>query len=214
MKQLLAIRKILKSKKPTFTRHDAHKKKRVGTGWRRPKGRQNKMRLHRKGYAKIRSTGYSSPVDVRGLSKEGLTQNVVANLKDFTTLNAKKDGVIIASTVGGRKRIVLLDFIEKNNFTLINLDAKVARSAIDEKLALKSAKRKEITKRKESKAKAKEKAAKAAKEAKDKEKSEKEKDTADKQNINNPHVEKQEAINNDAKVEEKKEHDKVLTKKE
>ena len=200
MKQLLAIRKTLKGKKPTFTRHDAHKKKRVGTGWRRPKGRQNKMRLHRKGYAKIRSTGYSSPVAVRGLSKQGLTQNVVANLKDFQSLDAKKDGVIISGTVGGKKKLVLIDFAEKNNFTILNLDAKVVKKSIDEKLEAKKAKRKEVAKRKESKKKAKEKADKDAKAAAEKEKKEAEA--------------KSEEEKQAEKIEEKKEHDKVLTKKE
>ncbi len=208
MEQLLTIRKLLKGKKPTFTRHDAHKKKRVGIGWRRPKGRQNKMRLHRKGYAKIRSTGYGSPVAVKGLSKQGLTQNVVANLKDFQTLDAKKDGIIISGTVGARKKIVLIEFAEKNNFTIINLDAKATKKSIEDKVEAKKARRKVLLKRKDTKKKAKEKAA-----AKDDAEAKKEEVKTKMQDTEKP-VSKDVETEKEAKLEEKKEHDKVLIRKE
>lgn len=124
IKALLALRNKLKSKKPTFTRHDSHKKARVPTSWRRPRGRQNKMRLHTKGYARGRSTGFSSPAAVRGLSREGLTQNNVATLADFTGLDAKTDGVIIARTVGNRRRAELVAHAQKEGFTVLNIDVK------------------------------------------------------------------------------------------
>lgn len=121
IQKLIEFRNKIKSIKPIFTRHDAHKKTRVGEGWRRPKGRQNKMRLHRKGYAKGRSTGYSSPEAVRGLSREGLTQNMIRNIADFKDLNNKTDGVIISRTVGMKKKTDLINYAKENSFTVLNL---------------------------------------------------------------------------------------------
>ncbi len=212
MKELLTIRKILKSKKPTFIRHDAHKKKRVGTVWRRPTGRQNKMRLHKKGYARGRSTGYGSPVAVRNLSIQGLSQNIVANLKDFSSLDATKDGIIIAGTVGDKKRLSLVAFAEKNKFTILNLDIKKVRDSISKKLLSKKARKKDILKRKESK-RAKAKAAKAEAKKADEKKAETAK-TVKAELADKVLPSDKENTKKDVKLEEKKEHDKVLTKKE
>ncbi|MFW5977507.1 MAG: eL32 family ribosomal protein, partial [Candidatus Nanoarchaeia archaeon] len=124
MKKLLEVRRKLKAKKPSFIRHDAHKKKRISsTSWRRPKGRQNKMRLAMKGYARSRSTGFSSPQKVSGLSSEGLVQRLVVTKKDFENLDAKTDGIIFSKTVGAKKKLELIEYAQKNNFTILNLDA-------------------------------------------------------------------------------------------
>ena len=163
IQKLIDLRNKIKAKKPTFIRHDAHKKKRVGTSWRRPKGRQSKMRLNIKGYAKARSTGYSSPADVKGLSRNGLTQNIVSNMKDFNTLNNVNDGIIIAKTVGMKKKLTLVDYAIKNNFQILNFDVekfnkaytqmvenkKKQRASFSKKKALKETKEKAKTKTKE-----------------------------------------------------------------
>lgn len=193
MKALLELRKKLKSKKPTFIRHDAHKKKRVSLVWRRPKGRQNKMRLSRKGYAKRRSTGYGSPKEVEGLSREGFKQNLVHNINDFKSLDSKIDGVIIARTIGLRKKQEMLEFALTNGFTILNLKKENVDKAVAEKLAAKKQKKKQIDKRKETKSKALASSEKKSKEKEDK-KSEDKKSEEEK------------------KVEEKKEHDKILAK--
>ena len=51
-KDLLEFRKKIKAKKPNFIRQDAHKKGEIKKKWRRPKGLQSKMRLHKRGYRK------------------------------------------------------------------------------------------------------------------------------------------------------------------
>ena len=55
---LLKIRKRIKTRKPKFIRQDAHKKKEVNDKWRKPKGRDNQMRLKRKGYPQVVSIGF------------------------------------------------------------------------------------------------------------------------------------------------------------
>ena len=61
IKELLDKRKALKKKKPVFTRQDAHKKKKVGWKWRKPKGSDSKMRVGKKGYKRSVRPGWGSP---------------------------------------------------------------------------------------------------------------------------------------------------------
>lgn len=197
MEQIVEIRNKLKAKKPTFTRQDAHKKKRVGTGWRKPKGRQSKMRLHRKSYARGRSSGYGSPKAAYGLSREGFKQVVVAKVADFSGLDTKTDGIIIARTTGNRRKAELIDYASKNSFTLLNADSQSFKKSLDLVLEQKAAKKKELTKKRESK----DAAAKVA-EAKDKKKSEKATATKAKADVSE----------SEKKAQVKKEQDKILTK--
>lgn len=200
MKTIVEIRNKLKAKKPTFTRQDAHKKKRVGTGWRRPKGRQSKMRLHKKSYARGRSSGYGSPLAARGLSREGFKQVVVAKVADFADLDTKTDGIIIARTTGNRRKAELVEYATKNSFTLLNIDAQSFKKSLELALGQKAAKKKVLTKKREEKD-----AALTAAKAKEEKKAQKaEKSTAAKA--------KDEVSESDKKAQLKKEQDKILTK--
>jgi len=205
MKELLAIRKLLKRKKPTFIRQDAHKKKRVSDIWRKPRGRHNKMRLHIKGYARGRSTGYGSPVAVKGLSKQGLVQCVVTTLNDFANKNPKTDGIIISRTVGAKNRLALIDYAQKNNFTIINLDVDKVKQSIENQIAEKKSRKKDLLKRKETKEKQKKQA-----EKKKQEEQAKEKETAKAESVEEQSV----VESKEQKSAEKKEHDKLLIKKD
>jgi len=152
-KKLLAIRNSLKASKPTFRRHDSHKKKRVSASWRRPRGRQSKMRLHTKGYSRARSTGFGSPVAVKGLSRTGFTQNVVSNVLDFKSLNKANNGVIISRTVGMRRRKELIDFALKNGFIILNIIPEKFNKSFESIQAAKLEHKKMLASRKDSKAK-------------------------------------------------------------
>mgnify|MGYP001597110668 FL=1 len=102
IKELLVLRKRIKSKKPDFIRQDIHKKKRLDRKWRRPKGLHSKIKMRFRGRAKRVSAGYRSPKKVRGLHKSGLQQCVVRSLRDLKDLDAKKNGLIIAATLGDK----------------------------------------------------------------------------------------------------------------
>ncbi|MGM5480945.1 MAG: 50S ribosomal protein L32e [Nanobdellota archaeon] len=221
MEKLLKIRNNLKAKKPSFVRHDSHKKKRVGPSWRKPKGRQNKVRLHKKGYVKHVSTGYGSPAAVKGLSRDGLRQCVITTKKDFNTLDPKTDGIIISSRVGDRKREELVSYATENKFKILNFDSDRFKKDLKEKLDTKSSKRKDILKRRAKK----EKASKAKKdETKASEKDEKkttkqdsESSEAVQQKSDNSGAAKQDTTQQttpkqDSAQQEKKEYDKFLTK--
>lgn len=197
IKKLLDVRNKLKSKKPTFRRHDSHKKSRLSSSWRRPRGRQSKQRLQLKGYARRRATGYGSPSAVKGLSRNGLVQVLVTTKKDLLNLNPKTDGVILSKTLGNKKRSELIKEIIKLNLTVLNLDVEKFNKNLEAELKEKVSRKNSLTKKREAKAKisAKKKDSKAKKSADDKAKS------------------KPVLSDEEKKVAEKKEHDKILTKK-
>ena len=195
--KLVELRTKLKARKPTFIRHDAHKKKRVdGTVWRRPKGRQNKMRLHRKGYAKGRSTGYGSPKTAYGLSPQGLQQVVVRTAEELLALDAKSQGAIISKNVGDKRRGELLTLAQSKKIIVLNLSLDEFNKRIEAAKAEKKEHKKALAKRQEKK----DKAAAAAKKKDDKKEDKKEDETASESE-------------EDKKQQEKKEHDKILTQK-
>ncbi|MGE0793273.1 MAG: eL32 family ribosomal protein [Candidatus Woesearchaeota archaeon] len=148
IEKLIEVRNELKSKKPNFIRHDAHKKNRLEKNWRRPKGRQNKMRLNRKGYARGISTGFGSPKLVKGMSRNGLIQNVVNTIKDFETLDNKVDGIIISRKMGVRKKLIVVDYAEKNNFKILNLDSTKFKESYNKMIENKKKLKESMNKRK------------------------------------------------------------------
>ena len=186
MKELLELRKKMKSQKPKFIRQDAHKK-RLRKRWVKPRGLHSKIRLKKAGHAKKVSDGYRYPKEVRGLSKEGLKIILIYNENELKSIDKGKEGIIIASGVGLKNKISLLKMAKETGITVLNLK-------IDEYLT----KKEEMIKKKSEKRKVKE----------DKRKKKKEEKKDDKE------VKLEEKLSDDEKKEaEKKEKDKLLTKK-
>jgi len=103
-KRLLDVRRIQKSKKPTFLQTDSHKKKKLEDKWKRPDGIHNKTRYHQKGKCPRVEAGYGSPALVRGLHPSGFEEVIVNNVKDLGSMVAQKQAARIAHTVGAKKR--------------------------------------------------------------------------------------------------------------
>jgi len=137
MKELLALRKKLKKKKPKFYSQEYHKKIRLGKRWRKPRGTDSKVRLKLKGHVNRVSVGYGSPRKVRGLTRDGLNQILVSSSKDMQNLS-EKDGIILSSKLGLRKKLDLLKEIKSKNMIVINLkDIDVFIKKAEEKIAKK-----------------------------------------------------------------------------
>jgi len=118
---LLKIRKIKKRKKPEFLRCNAKNLKRLGEKWRRPKGKQNKLRRHFKSRGHIPSPGYGSPKDVKGLHPCGLEEIIVRNINDVMNVDPEKNIVKIARTVGKKKKMELIKIAEENKIKIANI---------------------------------------------------------------------------------------------
>ena len=195
MKKLIILRKAMKAKKPNFIRQDSHKKPRVGLAWRKPKGLQSKMRLSKKGYRKTVNPGYGSPKLVAGLSKEGLVKVNVACVKDLEKIDNKSQGIIINSSVGNRKRLDIFKAAKEKQITVLNIKDTEKYAAKIESVMMK---KKENKMKKDT---AKKKKAKAAEEKKSEKLESKVESKAE------------QPSDEDKKVAEKKEKDKILISK-
>lgn len=105
---------------PQFNRQDYHKKKRVPTSWRRPRGGLSKQRRGVKGKGDTVEAGFRSPEAVRGLHPSGFEEVRVHNADDLEDVDPDTQAVRIASKVGGRKREHIEEVAEDREIRVLN----------------------------------------------------------------------------------------------
>lgn len=120
---LLKTRIKIKSRKPTFKRFQSHQfaKLRKDDKWRMPKGMGNKVRRNRRGKPSMPTVGFGSPKAVRGLNRLGFVEVIVSNVADLAKVNQKEDTVVIASSVGKKKRLAILNEAKKLKLNVSNI---------------------------------------------------------------------------------------------
>jgi large subunit ribosomal protein L32e len=165
--RLLKIKARLKKRQPKFIRQDAHKHKRVKQVWRSPKGLHSKMRDSRRGYRVKIQGGYQTPQDVRGLDKHGLKPTIVATLTELSALDPKVQSVILKGTLGGRKRLAIIEAANAKKFTIINAAKDAAEQLKAKHAAQKTEKQQREAARSKKHEQLEEKAKKGKKDAKD-----------------------------------------------
>ncbi|AFU59240.1 50S ribosomal protein L32e [Candidatus Nitrososphaera gargensis Ga9.2] len=106
--ELLAARKKVAEKRPKFIRQESWRYDRLAENWRKPKGKDNKMRKQKSGMPAIVKVGYRGPRAARGLHPSGYTDNVVHNVAELARLDPKKDAARLGHTVGKRKRTEII----------------------------------------------------------------------------------------------------------
>jgi large subunit ribosomal protein L32e len=84
--------------------------------WRKPKGRDTKTRLKRRGYPKSPSIGYKSPS-----SKLKVNLNIPL-IHNETELNNTKSKIIILAKVGAKKKIDLIKKSQEKKIQIQNLN--------------------------------------------------------------------------------------------
>lgn len=93
---------------PKFLRHTSHKYSKLGRRrkkkqiWRRPTGRDNKMREQRRGKSAIVSIGYCKDKKIRG-TIDGKTPVIVRNVSQIEKI--QKSQIAILGNVGKKKKI-------------------------------------------------------------------------------------------------------------
>jgi ribosomal protein L32E len=104
-------KKATARKKPKFLRTDWHKKIRLGKGvkknlkWHGAKGRQNKLRLNRKGRMQRPKIGWGADASVKDFVG-GMEVVQVENVKEVEAVK-KNQGIIIAK-VGAKKKAEII----------------------------------------------------------------------------------------------------------
>ncbi len=108
------------------------KKKQV---WRKPTGRDNKMREKRKGYPAVVSIGYKK-------KKEGKKIIIVHTRKDFE--NIQKDAIVIFGKIGQRKKIELSNIAKEKKIKISNLDIEKFLKELEKKEKKKAEEKKKV----------------------------------------------------------------------
>jgi large subunit ribosomal protein L32e len=94
------------------------KKKQI---WRKPTGRDNKMREKRRGYPAVVSIGYSKNKKIKG-KIQGKEPVIVSNVGDLEKI--KKNQIIILGRMGKKKKIELVKKAKKKDLEIYNLNIK------------------------------------------------------------------------------------------
>ena len=106
--------------KPQFNRQDYHKKQRIPTSWRKPRGGLSKQRRRMKAKGPVVQAGFRSPTASRDLHPSGFEEVRVHNTDDLEGVDGDTQAVRIASKVGGRKRELIEDEAEEREIRVLN----------------------------------------------------------------------------------------------
>lgn len=105
---------------PSFGRQDHHKKQRVASSWRAPRGDQSKQRKGIKGKGAVVEAGYRTPTAARGKHPSGFDEVRVHRPADLDGVDPETEAVRIAGAVGDRKREAIEDRAEDAGIRVLN----------------------------------------------------------------------------------------------
>ncbi|MFH1365360.1 MAG: eL32 family ribosomal protein [archaeon] len=89
--------------------------------WRRPSGRDNKMREKRRGYPSVVSIGYGTKKQEKGLIQGKVPVKINA-IKDLEKM--KKEGIGVLGKLGKKKKLEIAKLAEKKGIKFSNLNSK------------------------------------------------------------------------------------------
>ena len=107
-----------------FIRRDSNRYSKIGKKrkklqkWRKPKGRDNQMRLKRHGYPKNVSIGYKKPKKESGKIK-GKIPVLVKNVAELNKVSKNK--IIIVGKVGAKKKLEIIKKSKEMKIPLANI---------------------------------------------------------------------------------------------
>ncbi|KXB06583.1 50S ribosomal protein L32 [candidate division MSBL1 archaeon SCGC-AAA382C18] len=101
-------------------KRQGRKYKSVKDSWRKPKGGDSKMRKEKKGKPPLVKIGYRKPKSERGKHPSGYREVLVHNSNDLDEVDPETQAVRIASSVGKRKKMQILDEAKENGMKVLN----------------------------------------------------------------------------------------------
>ena len=108
-----------KRKKPHFMVKSAHYSARVQERWRFPGGRHSPIRQQHRWKPPLVRIGYGSPRQIRGQHPSGVHPVVVRSIADLQRLDTSRQGALLARSLGGRKRFLLLQEAQKKGLSVL-----------------------------------------------------------------------------------------------
>jgi len=104
-KAALELRAAQKKSTPVFQRTEWFRYKRLSrSGWRKPKGMDNKQRRNYKYRSSLVRVGHGKVAAARGLHPSGFREVMVHNPDDLEVIDPETEAARVGRTVGGRKR--------------------------------------------------------------------------------------------------------------
>ncbi|MBU5682504.1 MAG: eL32 family ribosomal protein [Candidatus Aenigmatarchaeota archaeon] len=110
-------------KLPEFKRQLKDSVKRLKGKWRKPRGKQSKMRIHKKGKPKVVRIGYGAPKDLKYKNRAGFYEILIESINDLEkikNLDRNLYAIRISSKVGKKKRIEIENKIKELGFKILN----------------------------------------------------------------------------------------------
>lgn len=106
--------------KPKFRRQEWFRYKKLGTKWRKARGKTSKTRRYEGRKPAMPTVGYRTPKEVRGLHPSGYQDILVSNVKELEGLDPEKEAARISSKVGDRKREQILGKAKELGVKILN----------------------------------------------------------------------------------------------
>lgn len=117
----LKARDAISEGRPSFTRPESWRYKRLQTTWRKPKGVDNHQRKQKsRGRPGIVKIGYGGPRHAKNLHPSGYTDNLIHNIADLEQLDPKTDGIRLGHSVGAKKRREIIAVAIEKKFKVFN----------------------------------------------------------------------------------------------
>jgi large subunit ribosomal protein L32e len=108
-------------KRKKFLRQNWFRHPRLGKKWRRPRGKQSKMRRKFAGKPPVPSVGYKKSEELRGLVS-GFKPVVISNVEDLQKIKSGQ-AAILASGLGAKRKLELEAAAKAAGIRILNLSA-------------------------------------------------------------------------------------------
>ncbi len=111
----------MSKRKPEFKRVDYHRHKKLRrSGWRKPRGIQNKSRRYKKGKFLSPSIGYGNKSTEKGKHPSGYFEVLVSNEKELNEVDKETQAVRFSSKLGKRKKSQLYAKAQELGLKVLN----------------------------------------------------------------------------------------------
>lgn len=107
-------------KRPEFVRQESWRYKRLDPAWRRPRGKDSRVRLQKSGAPPLVKVGYRTEKRYRGLHPSGFEEVIVTRVEDLENIDPSKQAIRIGATVGRLKKVRIMEAAKEKGIKVLN----------------------------------------------------------------------------------------------